>query len=134
MKPFPLRRARAFADRLEVDVSRTSICYACLCIVSFPLDRGDEREALSEARRMTPILWHEGLEEYALPLVRRAVVAGVRDAERAFVDLEERHGRSAVARALVLRLAADLTRRTRVELDLEQAARPRLSLAPPGLN
>lgn len=134
MTPYSLQRARAFAAGLEVDVGRAAICYACLSIVSFPLDAGKEKEALSEARAMTPILWEEGLEEYALTLVRRAASDGVRDADRALADLTERRGRSAVARALVLRLAADLARRTRAETSLEQAARGRLSLAPPELN
>jgi hypothetical protein len=131
---FPLARARAFADRLEVDVRATRVCLACLSFVSLPLGDGDEREAVSWARRMTPDLWHEGLEEYALAVVHRACAAGVRDAEAAAADLELKRGGSAVARALVLRLAADLSRRTRTELALEAAARDRLGLAPPELN
>jgi hypothetical protein len=134
MAAFPLKRARAFADRLEVDVSTTRICYACLSFVSFPLADGDEKEALSWARRLTPDLWGEGLREYALATVRAARDAGVRDGQAALADLEERGFRSAVARALVLRLADDLARRTRTEMTLEQAARPRLALAPPELN
>jgi hypothetical protein len=134
VKLFSLLRARAFVARLEVDVGRTSICYACLCIVSFPLADGDERQAQSEARKMTPILWDEGLREYALAAVRHAVQAGVAEAEAAFADLELNGGHSAVARALVLRLADDLTRRTRTELRLEKAARDRLRRAPPELN
>lgn len=63
IKLFSLLRARAFVARLEVDVGRTSICYACLSFVSFPLDEGDERRALNEARKMTPILWDEGLRD-----------------------------------------------------------------------
>lgn len=131
---FTLMRARAFVARLDVDVGTTCICYACLSFVSFPLDAGDEREAVSWARRMTPDLWYEGLEEYALATVRAACDAGVRDAEQAYADLELAGGRSAVARALVLRLAADLTRRTTTEMRLEAAARDRLRLAAPELN
>ncbi|MGZ4354342.1 MAG: hypothetical protein ACXVZ4_12420 [Gaiellaceae bacterium] len=131
---FSLARARAFVARLEVDVGRTSICYACLSFVSFPLDDGDERQALSATRKMTPILWDEGLREYALAAVRHAMQTGVAEAEAAFADLDLQGGRSAVARALVLRLADDLTRRTRTEMRLEEAARDRLRRAPPGLN
>ena len=40
-----------------------------------PLADGDEREALSWARTMTPDLWHEGLAEYALILALIAIVA-----------------------------------------------------------
>jgi hypothetical protein len=133
-RPFPLLRARAFVARLEVDIGATQICYACLSFVSLPLDEGDEREALSWARRMTPDLWYEGLEEYALATVSAARDAGVRDAEAAWADIELNRGRSAVARALVLRLAEDLSRRTRTEMRIEAAARGRLALAPPELN
>jgi hypothetical protein len=133
-RPIPLARARAFAGRLDVDVSTTRICYACLSFVSFSLDDGDEREAKVWARRMTPDLWVEGLEEYALELVRAARNAGVADAGPALADLELYRGRSAVARALVLRLAADLAQRTKTEMQLEAAARPRLDLTPPELN
>ena len=134
MADFTLARARTLVSQLEVDVSRTSICYACLCVVSFPLDAGDERRAVYEARSMTPVLWHEGLAEYALAVVRQAAEARVRDAAPALEELERRGGRSAVARALVLRLADDLARRTRTELRIEAEARERLALAPPELN
>ena len=127
-------RAGAFVASLEVDVSATRICYACLSFVSFPLVDGDEREALSWTRRLTPSLWYEGLEEYALSTVRAARDGGVRDAEGACADLELNGGESAVARALVLRLAEDLARRTKIELRLETAARDRLLLAAPELN
>lgn len=134
MTRLTLQQARAFAAQLEVDVGRTSICYACLSFVSFPLDHGHEREAINEARRMAPILWDEGLAEPALALARDAARMGMRGAVAALAELETLGGRSAVARALVLRYADDLARRTRVELGLEEAARGRLALAPPELN
>jgi hypothetical protein len=123
-----------FASGLDLDVGRTGICYACLSFVSFPLDAGDEREARSWARRMTPFIWEEGLAEHALEAVRKARDDGVAGAEACLADLEARGGRSVVARAIVLRLAADLTQRTRTEMRLEAAARPRLALAPPEWN
>ena len=49
-------------DRLELDVMTAGICLPCLTFVAFPLDSGDEREARREARKLTPILWEEGLE------------------------------------------------------------------------
>jgi hypothetical protein len=131
---FSLARARAFVAHLDVDVGRARVCLACLTFVSWPLQDGDEREAVSWARRLTPDLWAEGLEEYALSLVREACDRGVADAEAALGELELKAGRSAVARALVLRLAADLAQRTRTELAVEAAARGRPPLAPPGLN
>src|SRR5829696_2896895 len=133
-RSFPLARARVVAAHLDLDVGRLPICYACLSFVSFPLDRGDEREAISWARKMTPDIWHEGLGEPALEAVGRARDAGVMGAEAALADLDRAGGRSAVARAIVLRLAADLARRTRTEMRLEAAARDRLTLAPPELN
>lgn len=129
-----LGQLASFAAQLDLDVSRTPICYACLSFVSFPLDEGDEREARSWARRMTPFIWEEGLAEPALAAVRKARAAGVPRAAACLADLEERGGRSVVARAIVLRLAADLAARTRTELRLAATARPRLALAPPELN
>jgi hypothetical protein len=134
MAALSLLRARTFAARLELDVGTARICYACLSFVSLSLHEGDERGALGWARRMTPDLWEEGLAEYALATVRAARDAGIRDADVALADLELNGGHGAVARAFVLCLAADLTRRTRTELSVEQAARPRLELAPPELN
>jgi hypothetical protein len=123
-----------FASGLDLDVSRTGICYACLSFVSFPLDAGDEREARSWARRMTPYIWEEGLAEHALAAVRNARDAGVPGADACLADLEQRGGFSVVARAIVLRLAADLAERTRTEMQLEDAARGRLALSPPEWN
>jgi hypothetical protein len=123
-----------FASGLDLDVSRTGICYACLSFVSFPLEEGEEREARSWARRMTPTIWEEGLAEHALAAVRKARDAGVAGAEACLADLEARGGRSVVARAIVLRLAADLSQRTRTEMRLWGAARGRLALAPPEWN
>lgn len=108
-------RARAFAVRLDVDPWAAGICLPCLSFVVFPLDSGDEREALAWMRRMTPDLWAEGLEEYATAVVRRARADGVRDADEALADLTLNGGQSAVARALVLRLAEVEVERLRAE-------------------
>lgn len=108
-------RARAFATRLDVDPWAAGICLACLSFVVFPLDNGDEREALTWLRRMTPDLWAEGLEAYALAVVQQARDDGVRDAEEALADLTLNGAQSAVARALVLRLAEVEVQRIRAE-------------------
>jgi hypothetical protein len=55
----------------------------------------------------------------------------VEGAEAALADLERKGFRSATARAVVLRLARDLSRRTRLELAAYRVARDRLSLAAP---
>ena len=123
-----------FARALDLDLGRIRVCFACLSFVSCPLAEGDLDEAKVWARRMTPDLWAEGLAEPALRAVRKARLAGLRYGEECLADLEERGGRSVVARAIVLRLAADLHERTRTEMQLEAAARPRLALAPPEWN
>ena len=110
------------------------ICHACLSFVSFAVDDGDAAEIAREVREMTPILWDEGLAEPALAAVRRARDLGVPDAAEALADLERKGGRSAVARALVRKLGADLSRRARIELSVEAIARDRLLRAPPELN
>jgi hypothetical protein len=56
------------------------------------------------------------------------------DADAALADLERAGGRSAVARAIVRRLAAELADRVRTGSRIEAIARPRLRLAPPELN
>jgi hypothetical protein len=103
-------RAAAIATRLELDL-HDGICHACLSFVSFAIDRGDEREISRWVRRMTPDLWGDGLDVRALVAVRKARDAGVADAELALVDLERRGHRSVVARAIVRRLARELSER-----------------------
>jgi hypothetical protein len=94
---FSKRRADAVAQELDVGLD-VGICHACLCFVTFALD--DSPAALSgQVRRMTPILWAEGLEAPALAAARRACERGVRDAHVALADLEQNGGRSATARA-----------------------------------
>jgi hypothetical protein len=97
-------------------VNAIGICHACLSFVSFPLDDGDKREAKRQARTMTPILWEEGLAEPALAAVRKAQRDGVPNAADAIDELERNGGRSAVARAIVLRLAADLAEQARIRM------------------
>jgi hypothetical protein len=127
-------RLSALAAALDLDVSTAGICYACLSFVSFPLADGDGSRARREAGRMAPDLWNEGLDEPALASLARAREAGVPDAEAALLQIEISGGRSAVVRAIVLRLAADLAERTARENDLIAAASTRLPLASPELN
>ena len=129
-----LGQLAAFAAALDLELARTPVCYACLSFVSCSLDEGEEHEARVWARRMTPYIWEEGLAEPALRAVRKARLAGVRHGGECLADLELRGGSSVVARAIVLRLAADLNELTRTQLRLEAAARPRLALAPPEWN
>ena len=126
-------RADALAAALDLDPD-LPICCACLSFVSFALDDGDPSEIRRQTRRMTPFLWAEGLAEPALAAVQRASDLGVRDAQAGLADLERNGGRSWVARAIVRRLAAELSRRARTELELLERARDRLRLAPPDQN
>lgn len=103
-------RAAAIVARLELELD-DGICHLCLSFVSMAIDDGDEREIGRQARRMTPDLWHDGLDMQALAAVRAARAAGVPDAEEALAELEARGGRSAIARAIVMRLAAELAER-----------------------
>lgn len=106
--PLPKLRADALAARLDVGLD--DVCLACLSFVSFPLDRGELDEARRWARRMTPDLWSDGLDVQILAAVRQAAAEGVPDAEAARQELEQVGPRSAVARAVVLRLADELVR------------------------
>lgn len=83
---------------------------------------------------MTPYIWDEGLAGPALAAVRRACERGVPHAREGLIDLERRGGRSAVARAIVLRLAAELSRRVHTEVGVLEQARERLGRARPELN
>jgi hypothetical protein len=95
-------------DQLELDVMTSGVCLACLTFVAFPLDSGDERQARREARKLTPDLWHEGLELtvlVALETARRDGVAGASEA----IEAVQRHGSQApVVEAIVWRLAEQL--------------------------
>jgi hypothetical protein len=128
----PKRRADAFAAQLELSLD--GICLLCLSVVSFALDRGDEREIRRELFAMTPDLWADGLDVTTLAAVRQACARGVPDAPEALADLRSAGPRSAVARAIVRRLAEELVRRTRLELRLEERARAQLLLTSPELN
>ncbi len=107
----------ATADRLaralELDVDEIGICHACLCAVSFAVDRGDEREVRREANRVTQDLWVEGLALPAQLALERARRDGLPQAEEAVADVLERGPRSTIAKAIVRRLGADLAARAR---------------------
>lgn len=107
-------RAAALAERLEIPFD--GICLACLSFVSSAVHTGDERDIRVWVRRMTPDLWHDGLDEIAL---RYVGAAAIDDAEAgvALADLRREGPRSAMARAIVL----DLARRLAAEEDDRQS-------------
>ena len=114
-KQLTKQRAEAVAAALDVGLD-APICLACLSFVSMAIDGGDAREVERQVRFVTPDLWVEGLAGPALAAARRAAGAGIADAAVALADLERNGGRSVVARALVRRLGAELSRRARADL------------------
>src|SRR5438046_10433949 len=112
--PLRLGLLAGFAAALDLELARTRVCLACLSFVSASLRKGDEREARSWTRRLTPDIWIEGLAAPALEAVRQASSNGIRYADACLDDLEARGGQSVVARAIVLRLGAELAERERV--------------------
>jgi hypothetical protein len=119
MRTVTARRTNAeeLAGSLDLDVDEIGICQACLSFVSFPLELGDEKEVRRALRHFAPVLWDEGL---ALPLqagLQKARRAGITGAENAIADVERRGPRAAIVPAVIRRLAADLTRRSRADLE-----------------
>jgi hypothetical protein len=108
--------ADELAAALDLDVDDVEICHACLSFVAFALDSGDEREIKRWTARIAPDLWEEGLAlavRLALDGARRRSVA---NAALAIADVERLGPRSSVVRAIVRRLAADLSARARGDL------------------
>jgi hypothetical protein len=128
-----LAQARAVAARLDLGLADVP-CLLCLSLVADALEEGQPHGITGALLRVTPDLWHEGLDGPALAAVRRARDAGTPYAGRALADLEAGGARSRTARAIVRRLAEDLRRRARAERSLSALARDRLPLAPPELN
>jgi len=103
--------ARGLVSQLELELDDVGICLACLSFVSMAIDFGDGREVRRELNRMTPDLWAEGLALPARLALQRARKCGVPGADAALADIQARGGRSLVAKAIVYRLAAELSAR-----------------------
>lgn len=129
----PRARAERLAAELDIGLD-VPVCYACLSFVSLALDGGDPVDVARQARHITPYIWSEGLAEPAFAAVQGAVDRGVPHAQEGLADLARRGGRSSVARAIVVRLADELSQRMHMQQELTAAARERLPLAPPELN
>lgn len=123
-----------FSAELDLDLERSRACLACLSFVSSCLRAGDEHEARVWVRRVTPTIWIEGMEGPARRAVREAALGGVRHGEECLADLELHGGGSVVARAIVLRLGAELAERERIEWEVRRQALSRLESAQPELN
>jgi hypothetical protein len=112
-------QADELAAQLDLDLDR--VCHACLCMVSFSLDSGNPHEIADALMRITPDLWDDGLDDQSLSAVARACELGVPNACDALGDLEQCGARSIVARAIVRKLAEELSARTRRALHREAA-------------
>jgi hypothetical protein len=108
--------ANALATALDLDIDDIAICHACLSFVCFALDSGDDHEVACSISQVAPDLWEEGL---ALPVrlaLERARSNNVANADDAIAAVEKSGARSLVVRAIVRRLAADLSARAQGDL------------------
>jgi hypothetical protein len=112
----PPADADRLAARLDLDVDEIGICHACLSFVSFAIDDGDEREVRRWTSRMAPDLWEEGLEQPVRQALEAARGRGVPGAAAALMDVRRAGPRSGVVKAIVRRLAADLSARSKERL------------------
>jgi hypothetical protein len=121
MRPITPQQAEELAAALDLDLDEVGICHACLSFVSFALDAGDEREARSATFRMSRDLWCEGLALPVQAALERARRRGVPRAAAAIDEVAHRGHRTAVVRAIVRRLAAELSRRAREDGERRRA-------------
>ena len=108
--------AAALAAVLELDVDDIAICHACLSFVSLAIDSGDERKVAGSITRTAPDLWAEGLAQPVCLALERARKRGVANADEAIVTVDQSGPRSPVVRAIVRRLAAQLSARAQGDL------------------
>ena len=93
---------------LDLDVMTAGVCLPCLTLVAFPLDSGDKPAARREVRKLTPILWEEGLEFAVLVALETAKRDGVSGAAEAIEDVQRQGHRSHVVGQIVWRFAEQL--------------------------
>ncbi len=124
----PKSKADAVVDALDVRLD-SRICFMCVGIVSMALESGSRRKLNGALQSMTPQLWHDGLSEIALEIAKAGVDRGVAGADAALADLETRGGHGPVARAIVRRLAEELSRLARTSSYVEERARTEERLA-----
>ena len=108
--------AAVLAAALELDLDDIAICHACLSLVSFAIDSGDDHEVACWIRRVAPDLWAEGLGQPVRAALRRARDLGVANADEAIAAVKKSGPRSNVVRAIVGRLAAELSARAQGDL------------------
>ena len=114
-------QAAVLAAGLKLDLD-DGICHACLSFVSVALEVGEPREITREVRRVTVDLWDDGLDRQAVTSAEQACGLGLPNANQGLADLRERGGKSLLARAIVRRLAEELSARARNALRVEALA------------
>jgi hypothetical protein len=113
-------RAAALAATLQLGLHSPGVCPACISFVAIEIDNGNERRVAGQITSFAPLLWDEGLGEVVRgELERRARGGdgGAEDARVALAELVVRRARSPIFRAVVRRLAAELSegvRRSRI--------------------
>lgn len=105
--------ADTLAAVLELDLDDLGICHACLSTVSFAIDSGNEHKVAGAITRVAPDLWAEWLALPVQSALERARERGVANAGEAIAAMGRQGSRSRVARAIVRRLAADLSARAK---------------------
>jgi hypothetical protein len=108
--------AERLAAQLDLDVDDIGICHACLSFVSMAIDAGNPHKIRGAVQSMTPYLWEEGLALPARMALARARERGVVNAREGLREVETNGARSRTARAIVLRLGADLSSRAKGDL------------------
>jgi hypothetical protein len=109
-------QANALAAALDLDVDDIAICHACLSFVCFALDSGDDHKVACSINQVAPDLWAEGLELPVRMALARARDNDVANAEEGISAVEKSGARSVIARAIVRRLAVDLSARAQGDL------------------
>ena len=98
----------SLAKRLDVGLHSRGVCPACLGFIAIALDHGEERDVSHELRQAAPLVWDEGLGDSVRAALEAAARTGDKDAVEGLRDLSVNRARSAVFRAVVRRLAAEL--------------------------
>jgi hypothetical protein len=101
-------RAAAVAADLQVGLRSPGVCPACISFVAYEIERGNERRVAGQITSFAPLLWDEGLGDVVCAELRRQSGTGNDAAAEALEELAVRRHRSAIFRAVVRRLAAEL--------------------------
>jgi hypothetical protein len=101
-------RAAALAAELRVGLHSPGVCPACISFVAYEIDRGNERRVAGQITSFAPLLWDEGLGSVVRAELTRRSGGGDAAVAEALEELAARRHRSAIFRAVVGRLAAEL--------------------------